>query len=519
MSEISKQLDVTELPLTSDENALYAVATATGLTDSEPSNSVTYGGGSLVFELSDTKDYYIITGKGTITNSIFTLPSSYGGLPVKAIGESAFINDGTIKQITIPESIERIEKNAFYNTYLESITFEGHGLKEIGLGAFQNNTRLTEITIPYSVQKIGKSAFMGCTNVTSLTFEEADKITVYFRNTRNWSTVSIYAVANFADGTKTENAAWPGEHMAYCGNNIWRASISKVVSAITFNNGSSFAVPTDQVKADINIENLKCWQPASAAVGDTDTEEYSYAYDENSYIYHNGGLDIGDYAFAELTYIETLRIPDHCKTIGARAFLSTNSLEQIETGLGVTHIGDYAFQRGGDYAEVDTFCFGRVIYGTTSSGQATIYFDTSKLLETIGDCAFSNVYIHASVVIPASVTAIGANAFDRSLTTDGITYSTVTMLDKYGWFSRPDDASDEVYIEPDEWGTRAAQILSTPDTYLYKLEQMVAPTLLPISNDILTIVDSTGIAETFKIYVNNVHRATMNISSGAITLV
>ncbi|MDE7227339.1 MAG: leucine-rich repeat domain-containing protein [Treponemataceae bacterium] len=120
------------------------------------------------------------------------IPAEIEGLPVKEIGEYAFINnDKTLKSVTVPDSVEKIGKNAFMGCKslnsiiipdsiekidefvfcncisLKSVTL-GNSVKEIGYNAF-SNTALESVTIPDSVEEIGIEAFGGCKSLKSVT--------------------------------------------------------------------------------------------------------------------------------------------------------------------------------------------------------------------------------------------------------------------------------------------------------------------------------------------------------------
>ena len=104
---------------------------------------------------------------------------------ITAIGERAFMENGTITSVIIPEGVTEIRDRAFDQCIaletvilpesLTAITGEytfflcrnlkkinmPRGLKEIGGYAF-THSGLEEITIPAGVEKIGKNAFEGC---------------------------------------------------------------------------------------------------------------------------------------------------------------------------------------------------------------------------------------------------------------------------------------------------------------------------------------------------------------------
>ena len=88
---------------------------------------------------------------------------------VISIGEGAFYNTG-LTQITIPASVEKIERNAFEeNTQLTKILFtEESKLTTIDERAFKNCEKLESIDFPDSVVTMGKKLFEGCLGLKSV---------------------------------------------------------------------------------------------------------------------------------------------------------------------------------------------------------------------------------------------------------------------------------------------------------------------------------------------------------------
>lgn len=90
---------------------------------------------------------------------------------VHAIKDGAFKNNKFIKKITIKGNIQTIGEEAFANSNIEEIVFEGNfkGLV-IGAGAFRNCVKITEITLPDNLEQIGDNVFEGCYNLTKLAY-------------------------------------------------------------------------------------------------------------------------------------------------------------------------------------------------------------------------------------------------------------------------------------------------------------------------------------------------------------
>ena len=130
--------------------------------------------------------------KGIINdNKHVTIPDTYKGKQVLAIGKSAFKNS-KIESIDLPEGLEEIKTKAFstcrnltrvdipssvleirgsafeYDSNLATVILH-EGLKEIRGSAFYYNSALSEIYLPESLEYIGASAFEGCESLISIT--------------------------------------------------------------------------------------------------------------------------------------------------------------------------------------------------------------------------------------------------------------------------------------------------------------------------------------------------------------
>ncbi len=96
------------------------------------------------------------------------------GPELKTIGESAFSNWASLETISIPDSVETIDGNAFYYCEkLKEIKFgDGSALNQIGDGAFAMCTSLKSITLPKNLENIVTNSFFGCTALTEINVDE-----------------------------------------------------------------------------------------------------------------------------------------------------------------------------------------------------------------------------------------------------------------------------------------------------------------------------------------------------------
>ena len=134
-----------------------------------------------------------VTGIGTCTDKNIVIPPTYDGLPVVAIGDSAFRSCFSLTSVTIPDSVTSIGEWAFsYCTSLTSVTM-GDSVTTIGSYAFWECDSLTSVTIGNSVTSIGQQAFYECTSLTSVTI--GDSVTSIgreaFRNCTSLTSVTI----------------------------------------------------------------------------------------------------------------------------------------------------------------------------------------------------------------------------------------------------------------------------------------------------------------------------------------
>jgi hypothetical protein len=103
------------------------------------------------------------------------VPATIAGLPVASIGSSAFANR-PLTSISLPNSVTRIEEEAFYGcTGLTSIALP-NSLISLGIFAFAECSALTNINIPSSVTNIGEATFVGCTALRAINVDALNPI-------------------------------------------------------------------------------------------------------------------------------------------------------------------------------------------------------------------------------------------------------------------------------------------------------------------------------------------------------
>ncbi len=124
----------------------------------------------MLYEYNSALDGYVLTDGPNITDIV--IPSAVAGIPVVAIGESAFLFHDELNTITLPDSIVVIKQSAFNGcNSLTEISF-GTGLTTIEDRAFEF-CDFVDIVIPEGVTSIGEHAFHGCGNLESIILPES----------------------------------------------------------------------------------------------------------------------------------------------------------------------------------------------------------------------------------------------------------------------------------------------------------------------------------------------------------
>ena len=307
----------------------------------------------LSFSLNKTLDGYLVSGYSGMESEV-VIPSSYELLPVTGIKAYAFNGNQVIKKVTLPETIEIIEQNAF------------------------SNSSISEINIPLSVTTIKDAAFYYCENLKSVTLPKTIK------------TIGAYAFYNttlvYTD--KTDISSWNkgafDDNLVYIHTGL---DLDKIIKK------DSFEYYVDQTASILN-----------------------YIGSSNSVIIPNeieGVIinKIDNAAFMRNTNLEEVTISNNIIHIGDRAFRETG-LTNVEIPSSVKEIGIYAFS-GCEYLQSVIFNEGLEKINISAFAACTnlLTIILPSTLTTIEQYAFQNCLKLQKAFIPKSVITIGEGAF------------------------------------------------------------------------------------------------------------
>ncbi len=276
---------------------------------------------------------------------------------------------GSSQSVEIPEGVVEIDDSAFYfniynmtrsdlNHSITNITFPS-SLTKVGSQAFWGCESITEMVFYEGLQSIGDDAFIGCDALQMITIPESVDLENYFWG---WNYLGIPYSATIRC-VQNSDAYW---YAYYCGLDY------EIIGG-----GSTPDPEPDEFEIEDNVL-------------------ISYNGTASNVVVPDGVIAIGEWAFSNKTFIQTVLLPDTVETIGSNAFYNCTGLTEINFPEGLTMIDDWAFG---------------------NCGLTTINFPTT--LDSIGDFAFYWNEGLTSVDVPEGVTTIGQNAFYgcQSLTT------------------------------------------------------------------------------------------------------
>lgn len=316
--------------------------------------------------------YTTNNGEVTITDytgntSSVSIPATIKGLPVTAIGDNAFRDCTSLSTITIPDSVIKVGREAFWNTaflnnkqnwdsdvlYLGDILLDVNytkkgslvikdGTRVIADYALYMSSSITDVTIPASVKYVGDSAFALC--------RKLDTISVTARNqnlssvdgvlyNKDKSTLICYpnGKGNLEyDIPKTVKTINAGAFM-YC-DNLQSITVPNTVTSI---GKEAFAYCEALTKAII---------PTSVTI--ISDGMYDHCGALNEIVFHDNITKIGENAFKWCSSLNSITLPAKLVEIAPTAFDQCRYLKSISIPNTVKTVGDGAFHDCGNLSNV-----------------------------------------------------------------------------------------------------------------------------------------------------------------------
>lgn len=330
--------------------------------------------------------YTVENGEVTITEYVgsaadVTVPDTIGGKPVVAIGTNAFDDQLTLKSVTLPDSVIRLEFSAFSRCKnLESITL-GEGIREIdalvfshcdklACNEYENGSYLGSPENPYLAlvrmsPSVETAVFHPDTRVIcGEAFEDCDKLkdliipegilSIGGFAFPSLKTISFPATMEHIDGLAFHYCRTPSEITVAEGNTAYKSVDGNLFSydgtrLIRYASGKedpTYTVPDGTVIIEGNaFEYAKRLTEVTLPDSVEEIGDKAFLYCEGLKTLPLGkGLRIiGGQAFGYCRSLTEVTIPDHVEELSYSVFSGCEKLETVTIGSGVTWLGDEIF--------------------------------------------------------------------------------------------------------------------------------------------------------------------------------
>ena len=305
---------------------------------------------------------------------------------ITSIGEYAFYECGSLRSVTIGNSVTSIESRAFSYCYrLRSVTI-GDSVTSIGSYAFSECNNLRSVTIGDGVTSIGYSAFYSCDSLTSVTMGN--------------SVTSIESDA-FSGCTSLTSVTIPDSITS-----ISDSAFSWCTSIQYNEYGDAYYLGNEANPYVVFV------RPKSDSITST--------------VIHDNTRFIFNSAFSKCYRLTSITIPDSVTVIGKNAFYDCVRLEEIyfnATAMSDLSSQNYAFYNAGknsngikvvigaNVTKIPAYLFYPTSDNSYSPKIVSVEFEEGSVCESIGDYVFRGCTGLTSITIPDSVTSIGYYAF------------------------------------------------------------------------------------------------------------
>ena len=248
----------------------------------------------------------------------FKLPSK-----LTTIGDDAFNGCSALKQITLPQTLSSIGARAFSgNACLEELVLPG-GIEEIKEKAFQNCKALKQIELPASLKSIGDNIFDGCNNLTDV----ISKVKGDGVDSKSEQSVP-HAILYVPDGcVESYYEKWTFLHTVKGDREL--GNYNGLYYAYSTVDKQAIVIGVDPEHTDIVV-------PGTVILDKKECKVFAIERD----------------VFRNKTAVKTVTIGENIETIGTNAFRDCSNLRKIVLPSTLKSIGENSFMGCNNLAEV-----------------------------------------------------------------------------------------------------------------------------------------------------------------------
>jgi len=386
--------------------SLLLTSFSTGFVSACPEiNILTYNGFEYEVETDYDDDYnvyqYICIINYTGNDKNVEIPSEIDGLPVKAVGSMAFIDNQNITSVTVPASVATVDSNAFEGctnlseinlpstltfigwdilldtayaaeNYEDGVLYAGQylissdsstigesvtvkeGTTLIATGAFFNST-VKSLTLPDSLKIINSNAFSTCCSLTSVTIPEGVENIEYgaFYSCSSLKEVSLPSTLKtigsncFADCTSLTSLDVPESvtdlpnGMLFGCSAVTAFEIKDTVTSIGSSVFDGTGIKSLHIPASVNyiMSIYNCPELETITV-DSNNKWY---FAENNVLFEKSFID-GSIRIIRIPCnkdLESYVVPDNVKTISYGALTGNTTLKNLTLGKNISAVYDF----------------------------------------------------------------------------------------------------------------------------------------------------------------------------------
>ena len=374
---------------------------------------------ALFYDVTDEGTAKITLCNGDFDGGELSIPETFAGVPVTAVGERAFISNVTITSVVLPSTITDIGESAFYwcsqlqtvdcsNSRVsfgadcfvgcESLKAVYHAQNATSYGdyAFQGCTKLEEIQLNGDAKHWGQFVFYECEQLKTTVLLNADSIDLTQESPFTKTGVLAYVFSVNGDSAILEGCCSRGNLLdtATIPSQYKGLPVTAIADYAFYQTGSS--VPAKKVILPETLITI-----GQYAFQDQQLEEAVLPLSLKK---------ISTWAFADST-LAKINLPEGLREIGWNAFLRCANLTAITLPDSLEVLGDSPFSGSGitsinvpaTWTELPPYCF---------CGMNLTELTIPPHITAIGNCSLAHNTKLTSIVIPETVTTFGPYLFN-----------------------------------------------------------------------------------------------------------
>ena len=314
------------------------------------------------------KQYITVAPWGDYTKQITSVVIEPG---VTSAGECAFSNLIYVKNVTLPDTLVRVENYAFYGSYQIEDVVIPDCVTYIGDYAFNGLSYLTSFHFPAHLVTLGNNAFANCRKLESVVLpdgfqnrgSECFERCVGLKHVFLPSTTQSVGMDAFDECSKAIGVSGPAS--IYCFENHV-VTISGTGTAKNHPDWGSLAVQLgESLKKAVICDGI-------TALG--------------------AQVTIGKGFFEECDQLTEVLIPESVVSLGDRVFDKCSALKELHLPEGLTHMGDYAL--------------------CSCTGLTELHLPEG--IDSIGDFGLAGLHGLTELILPPNIRSVGDYAFSST---------------------------------------------------------------------------------------------------------